>query len=135
MPKTFNFGDDLIKWVKLLYKNAKGWVICNGHDSDFFQITCGVRQGSLISAYLFIICIEFLSHQVRKNPDINVLYMSGKEYKASLFADDASFILDGSRKSFKTLISIMDSFTNISGLRLNAIKCPDLRTVLLNQQI
>ena len=42
-------------------------------------------------------------------------------------ADDASFIMDGSRKSFDTLIYIMDNFTNISGLKLNAKKCQVLR--------
>ena len=44
-----------------------------------------------------------------------------------MFADDASFIMDGSRKSFDTLIYIMDNFTNISGLKLNAKKCQVLR--------
>ena len=38
----------------------------------------------------------------------------------SLFADDASFILDGSNKSFENFIRILDKFTNISGLKLNA---------------
>ena len=37
-----------------------------------------------------------------------------------MLADDASFIMDGSRKSFDSLIYIMDNFTNISGLKLNA---------------
>ena len=43
------------------------------------------------------------------------------------FADDASFILDGSTKSFENLIRILDKFTNISGLKLNAKKCQVLR--------
>ena len=34
------------------------------------------------------------------------------EFKKSLFADDASFILDGSFKSFQTLIDILDNFIN-----------------------
>ena len=45
-----------------------------------------------------------------------------KEFKSSLFADDASFLLDGSLKSFETLIMILDNFNYISGLILNSKK-------------
>ena len=47
--------------------------------------------------------------------------------KKSLFADDASFILDGSFKSFQTLIDILDNFSYISGLKIDAKKCQVLR--------
>ena len=125
--RHFNFKNDLVNWVKLLYKNAKSCVTNNGHHSDFFHIWRGVRQGCPLSPYLFIICIELLSNQVRKSPDIKGIYIEGKENKTSLFADDASFILDGSTKSFENLIRILDKFTNISGLKLNAKKCQVLR--------
>ena len=125
--RHFNFKNDLVNWVKLLYKNAKSCATNNGHHSDFFHIWRGVRQGCPLSPYLFIICIELLSNQVRKSPDIKGIYIEGKENKTSLFADDASFILDGSTKSFENLIRILDKFTNISGLKLNAKKCQVLR--------
>ena len=47
--------------------------------------------------------------------------------KITLFADDATFITDGSEKSFSTLISVLDNFSYISGLKLNASKCSVLR--------
>ena len=34
--RHFNFENDLLNWVKLLYKNAKSCVTNNGHHSDFF---------------------------------------------------------------------------------------------------
>ena len=118
--RHFNFKNDLVNWVKLLYKNAESCVTNNGHHSDFFHIWRGVRHGCPLSPYLYIICIELLSNQVRKCPDIKGIYIEGKENKTSLFADDASFILDGSKKFFEHLIRILDKFTNISGLKLNA---------------
>ena len=33
--RPFNFKNDLVIWVKLLYKNAKGCETNNGHHSDF----------------------------------------------------------------------------------------------------
>ena len=43
--KHFNFGDSLIKWVKLFYNDAQSCVSNNGHLPDFFKIRRGVRQG------------------------------------------------------------------------------------------
>lgn len=125
--KHFNFGDDLINWVKLFYNDVQSCVSNNGHLSDFFKIRRGVRQGCPLSPFLFIICIELLSNAVRKNEDINGIRLSGREYKTSLFADDAAFIMNGTRKSFETLISIIDNFNYVSGLRLNTSKCQVLR--------
>ena len=62
-----------------------------------------------------------------KYPDIKDIRIAGTEFKASLFADDAAFIMDGTGQSFETLIYIMDNFSYISGLRLNTNKCQVLR--------
>ena len=45
-----------------------------------------------IQLYLFIICIELLSNQILKNKDVKGIHINGKEFKTSLFADDAAFI-------------------------------------------
>ena len=44
--------------------------------------------------------------------------MYDKEFKNTLFADDATFALDGSFKSFNDLINILDAFKSISGIKL-----------------
>ncbi len=53
--------------------------------------------------------------------------LGGKEIKQTLFADDASFILDGSEKAFKELEKTIEYFSKISGLRLNKAKCTILK--------
>ena len=88
-----------------------------------------------LSPYLFIICLELLSNAVRKNEDINGIRVAGKEYKTSLFADDAAFIMNGTSKSFETLINIMDNFSYVSGLRLNKSKCQVFRIGTLRNTI
>ena len=95
--------------------------------SKFFPIRRGVRQGCPLSTYLFIICIELLSHKISTTEDIKGIFFTNMEFKKSLFADDASFILDGSFKSFQTLIDILDNFSYISALKINAKKCQVLR--------
>ena len=115
--KSFNFGTDIIKWVECFYKGATSCVLNAGCMSDFFAINRGVRQGCPLSLYLFILCIEILSATL-----ITGIKINGKEFKTTMFADDATFAMDGSLKSFKKLISILADFKLISGLKLNINK-------------
>ena len=93
----------------------------------FFYIKKGLRQGSSSSAYLFIICIELLAAAVRENKDFKGIPIFDKEFKSTLFADDATFALDGSFKSFNELINLLEAFKSISGLKLNNKKTSVLR--------
>ena len=62
--------------------------------TDFFNISRGVRQGCPLSPYLFIICIELLSLSISNNTDIKGISINNNEIKNTLFADDATFIMD-----------------------------------------
>ena len=117
--KHFNFSEDFKEWIHLFNSNARSCVTDNGFLSPFFSIQRGVRQGCPLSPYLLILCIELLSNQIRNNENINGINICGFELKNACYTDDASFILDGSKKSFETLVTILENFSNISGLKLN----------------
>ncbi len=87
----FNFGDDILNWIKLFYSDAKSCVTNNGYLSDFFSINRGVRQGCPLSPYLFIMAIEILSQSIINEADITGVKMYNIELKNTMFADDATF--------------------------------------------
>ena len=87
--------------------------------STQFQINRGCRQGDPISPYLFILCAETLACKIREDSEIKGINILGKEYRVSQFADDTSFLLNGDKKSFEKVFTILDSFYNVSGLKLN----------------
>ena len=66
-------------------------------------------------------------NQIRNNENISGVTIYGFELKNACYADDESFILDGSKKSFESLVTILENFSNISGLKLNTKKCQVLR--------
>ena len=43
--QAYNFGENFIKWVKLLYSNITSSTINNGFLSPTFKLSRGIRQG------------------------------------------------------------------------------------------
>ena len=89
----FGFGHSIIKWVKVLYKNAMLAVTQGGNISSFFNIGRGCRQGDPLSPYLFILCSEILAIRIRNNNNIKGIKINNIEFKLSQYADDISAII------------------------------------------
>ena len=65
--KSFNFGYNFCKWVKIFYNDISSCVGNNGHYSEYFKLSRSVRQGCPISALLFILGAEMLAIKIRKD--------------------------------------------------------------------
>ncbi len=68
--RYFNFGENFMKWIKLLYTNPESCTTNNGYISEWFKPTRGLRQGCPLSPYLFVICAEIFANLIRKNNNI-----------------------------------------------------------------
>ena len=117
--KYYNFGDSLIVWIKLFYIDISSSIQNNGWSSDFFNLSRGVRQGCPLSPYLFILCAEILGAAVRRDTLIRGIKISDNECKISQYADDTTFILDGTRSSIERSFVLLNIFAKLSGLKVN----------------
>ena len=97
------------------------------------SVECGVWQGCLLSTSIFLLCIEILAQYIETTDTIRGSRIDDEEIKQSLFADDATYLLDGSENCFKSLIHILTEFGKLSGLRLNHSKSVILRVVSFKQ--
>ena len=118
----FNFKCSIKSWIKTLYKNSLSAVIQNGYLSESFILERGCRQGDPLSPYIFILCAEILAILVRNSKDIKGITIDGEQFLISQYADDTSFILDGSPRSLAKTMEILDYYADISGLKLNYSK-------------
>ena len=118
----FNFGPDLIRWVRTMLCGANSCVTQNKTATDFFPISRGCRQGDCCSPLLFILCVEVLGIMVRNNRAISGYRLGGVEINIEQYADDCTFILDGSEGSFAACMETTSVFNMVSGLELNEQK-------------
>ncbi len=64
--RRFGFGERILRWISLLYNNAKSCVKVNGVLTDPFPLERSVRQGCPLSALLYSITAEPLATLIKK---------------------------------------------------------------------
>ena len=104
----FNFGDSIRKWISVFYTDISARVNQGGNISDSFTLHRGCRQADPLSPYIFILCTEILAIQIRNNNEIQGIKVRDKEYKLTLYADDSTLLLNGSERSLKVSLEILD---------------------------
>ena len=62
MLKSYGFGNSLINWIRILYKNPKCRVVNNNFLSPLFEVKKGVRQGDPLSDHFSFMYRVFSHH-------------------------------------------------------------------------
>ena len=71
---------------------------------------------------LFLLGFEPLLQRIRQSRSIKGVTFGDSEVKVLAYADDATFIIDGTSRSLQTCLKIFDDFKAGSGLELNYSK-------------
>lgn len=100
----FNFGDTFIQYIKLLYTSPLCCVTNNGFNSEYFELSRGIRQGCPISALLFLLCAEVLACNIRSDREIEGITLRRRELRITQFADDTCLYLKDIPSLEKVLI-------------------------------
>ena len=119
--KRFNFGDDFVRWIKILYNRPSFAIKNNGWLTNKQYMYRGIRQGCPLSCLLFIIVVEILGIQIRNNTHIKGFKIGEKEYKNSQYADDEVLLLSDSQ-SVSEAIETVEKFSKVAGPKLNKDK-------------
>ena len=123
---AFNFHPTFISWIKLLYTDIFSCVRVNGHLTETFSLTRGVRQGCPLSPLLYVIVAEVFAISIRQNSNIQGIPIPPRATnKISQYADDTTLTVVGD-KSIDEVFSTVTLFEQASGARINLQKCEGL---------
>ncbi|XP_033143345.1 uncharacterized protein LOC103862289 [Brassica rapa] len=115
-----------IHWINLCISSPSFSVQVNGELAGYFQSTRGLRQGCSLSPYLFVLCMNVLSHKIDKAVSEKKFSFHPRCKAIALthlcFADDLMVFVEGSKKSIEGALSVFEDFANWSGLNISIEK-------------
>ena len=84
------------------------------------------RKGQNLVYYKMVLCqttfvyrkaVEVLRKMLRNNKEMRGIQLNETEFKLGQYTDDTQILLDGSEKSMKQLMSTLQFFYKMSGLK------------------
>ena len=126
--KSYNFGDTFISWLDTMYKDAKSCIMTNGVQSEYFDISRGIRQGDSLSALLYIIQFEPLAEKLRTSSSIEGISVDLQNcenrdltVKGCQYVDDSNIMLK-SVEYINNFLDVVNEYENVSGSKINLHK-------------
>ncbi|KAJ9539002.1 hypothetical protein OSB04_031735 [Centaurea solstitialis] len=121
------FGDRWRAWVRGCITTTRVSILVNGSPTKEFRMEKGVRQGDPLAPFLFILAMEGL-YVAMKEAKLKCIFKGihldnvREEISILLYADDAIFLGDWTRRNVTNLIRILQCFHICSGLKINFLK-------------
>ena len=117
--KYFSFGEDIIKWTRIIYTGAKSAIINAGYFSKYINITRSVRQGGPCSAYFFLLVAEILAIEIKKDKNICGIWIKDLLKALGQYADYIDLYLFGTQKSVAAAFAVINHFSKRTGFQIN----------------
>ena len=133
------FPRHLVRLIESLYESQEAAVRIEGETSEWFEVGKGVRQGCILSPYLFNIYAENIMRNVRndaqryndqQDPEhdtFDSLNIGGREYPELRYADD-TVLLSTTPIGLEKMIRSVKTHSESQNLFLNAKKTKIMRT-------
>lgn len=102
-------------------------ILINGHPTDLFHPSRGIRQGDPLSPYIFIICAEVLSGLITKSQQDGLIHgisiaTNAPEITHLWYADDSILFCGAKPEEVTVIMQILKLYQEASEQRVNLDK-------------
>jgi hypothetical protein len=125
----FNIGPVLVGMVMTLLRERQACINLGHMYSGRFDIKRGTPQGDRASPYIFLICVEILLVKLELGGEGKIVCRNAVDLDGNpvnslneAFADDLTVLFRLIHGAAEKILSILEEFGNVSGLRINREK-------------
>src|SRR5678816_3772010 len=113
-------GGNLGKGIRAFYRNSRMCVRVLGGESEMFGMVCGLRQGCVMSPWLFNLFMESVCRgMVREGMGVELINGNDRrEVNMILFADDTALVAKNA-EGLRFLVGEFERMCGQKGLKIN----------------
>ncbi|PNY01940.1 ribonuclease H [Trifolium pratense] len=118
---------NMIRFIMECVTSVKTNVMWNGSRANYFKPRRGIRQGDPMSLYLFVLCMDKLSHLVTEEVDKGLWIpmkagRNGPIISHLMFADDLLLFGQATHNTMNSVMNTLTKFCQMSGQQVNHTK-------------
>ena len=125
--------EKMVHLIKSMYEGTSCRVVHDGQLTDSFDIKTGVRQGCLLSPFLFILAIDWLMKETTRGRRNGIQWTPWTQLDDLDFADDLA-LLSHTREQMQEKTSVLNSLSRSVGLRIHPGKSKVLKIVSASKE-
>ena len=121
IAKTYGIPDKYINIFRSLYRNSSCCVKTRHGNTIMFDILTGVRQGCILSPFLFLLVIDYIMKRAVKDRSLGVEWSGGNRLADLDFADDIA-LLSCTHTGLQEMTNELGKYGEKVGLRISCEK-------------
>ena len=90
--KGYGFPMKIVNIIQMLYRGFHGKVICGNQLTDSFKVQTGVKQGCILSPFLFVLAMDWLMRQTSEGQNRGIQWTLTSSLEDLVFADNISML-------------------------------------------
>jgi flagellum-specific peptidoglycan hydrolase FlgJ len=122
----------LVNLIKEVYEGTSCRVVHDGKLTDSFQVKTGVRQGCLLSPFLFLLAIDWIMKRTTERKRTGIQWTLWEHLEDLDFADDVALLAHSHNHMQEKLYTLHRNSTSI-GLNINIAKTKVLKCNISNE--
>ena len=124
--QSYRIPSKFIRMVKLFYSNTKCAVIDGAGQSNWFDVKAGVKQGCVMSGFLFLLVVDWIMCRTTEQGNTGIRWKMMRQLEDLDYADDIALI-SSTWTQAQTKLERLGRNSEGTGLKININKTKMLR--------